>query len=164
LGADTYQRQVLLAIATVCFTTQLEALALVAQRIRTLQRQQFTSSTTQAMTSMTSNLFLIISSSVAMEWKQTTRSTTVEEGETPEDGIYMQREVARIRKPIPATILGMIQVKTRAAVSPIPSVPGTQMKLKSLRCATLQFCYQPHQHDPKFALRVHRRARASAYA
>ena len=161
MGADTYQRQVLLAIATVCFTTQLEALALVAQRIRTLQRQQFTSSTTQA---MTSNLFLIISSSVAMEWKQTTRSTTVEEGETPEDGIYMQREVARIRKPIPATISGVIQVKTRAAVSPIPSVPGTQMKLKSLRCATLQFCYQPHQHDPKFALRVRRRARASAYA
>jgi hypothetical protein len=36
-----------------------------------------------------------------MEWKQTTRSTTVEEGETPEDGIYMQREV---RKPIPATL------------------------------------------------------------
>jgi hypothetical protein len=36
-----------------------------------------------------------------MEWKQTTRSTTVEEGKTPEDGIYMQREV---RKPIPATL------------------------------------------------------------
>jgi hypothetical protein len=29
------------------------------------------------------------------------------------------------------------QVKTRAAVSPIVSVPGTQMKLKSLRCAFL---------------------------
>lgn len=57
-----------------------------------------------------------VNDSVVMEWKQTTRSTTVEEGATPEDGIYMQREV-----------------KTRAAVSPIVSTPGTQMKLKSLR-------------------------------
>ncbi len=38
-----------------------------------------------------------------MEWKQTTRSTTVEEGETPEDGIYMQREVELVRKPMSAT-------------------------------------------------------------
>ena len=35
--------------------------------------------------------------SVVMEWKQTTRSTTVEEGATPEDGIYMQREVIHLR-------------------------------------------------------------------
>lgn len=57
-----------------------------------------------------------VNDSVAMEWKQTTRSKTVEEGSVPEEGIYVQREV-----------------KTRAAVSPIVSVPGTQMKLKSLR-------------------------------
>ena len=33
--------------------------------------------------------------SVAMEWKQTTRSKTVEEGSVPEEGIYVQREVRR---------------------------------------------------------------------
>lgn len=57
-----------------------------------------------------------VNDSVVLEWKQTTRSTTVEQGSSPEDGIYMQREV-----------------KSRAAVSPIISEPGTQMKLKSLR-------------------------------
>lgn len=40
---------------------------------------------------------MTLSRSVVMEWKQTTRSTTVEEGATPEDGIYMQREVIHLR-------------------------------------------------------------------
>jgi hypothetical protein len=42
-------------------------------------------------------------SSVALEWKQTTRSITVEEGKTPEEGIYMQREVTYIHQRNSAT-------------------------------------------------------------
>jgi hypothetical protein len=84
---------VLFAIAIVCITTQLEALSLVLQRIRTLYYLL------HAQHKLRRQTFFFFS--VAMEWKQTTRSTTVEEGETPEDGIYMQREV---HKPIPATL------------------------------------------------------------
>jgi hypothetical protein len=69
-----------------------------------------------------------------LEWKQTTRSTTVDQGSSPEDGVYMQREVPHFftrfaRHSVPI----LPQVKTRAAVSPIISVPGAQMMLKSLR-------------------------------
>lgn len=74
--------------------------------------------------------------SVVLEWKQTTRSTTVEPGASPEDGVYMQREVFfSFRFLVGHGCLALRQVKTRAAVSPIVSEPGTQMKLKSLRCS-----------------------------
>ena len=44
---------------------------------------------------ITGRIFNTCEPSVAMEWKQTTRSKTVEEGSVPEEGIYVQREVRR---------------------------------------------------------------------
>ena len=83
-----------------------------------------------------------------MEWKQTTRSTTIEEGATPEDGIYIQREVLHSLERINA---GLHSNDCRAGENEGCSVTHCECARHANEAEKLEVRVSFHQHPRRYS-------------